>query len=382
MTPVQNYAQIVNNIFGTNSATFDLTKTHSNKIIGALNQSNFSTFKSNFLARLKRLQEVYSKNPKSLIEILVQVNEIQSEKNWEGASAELAAYDYLNSNLDYLFEPIQPNITLSNKLSFAKDVGKQETNLDGFIKEHNIYFDVKCLKDNVKEILQGIYKELKTHLGTDDFVISEEYALDVSYQDFQIKRRDLILELKREITVTEKKTHLKSKIIPNLSYKILWGSGINTAIRTYDPYSHAEVFHKTIFNYTNKFMKSKPTLIVLVVFPWYNLVVNDFGDSNLHFFRALSRRFFCQYKHDKSKFKDFNSSFTKNDSFFKISKHLSGIIILEDKSILGTKPNEHNVKAHIYLNPNAKNQIRKTSTMEYFNSLHPDTLEDFFNDNY
>jgi len=380
MTNVENYSSIIDNIFGTGTTTFDIKEQHSNKVIGALNHSQFNNFKENFIERLKRLKKIYTPHPTFLKEILVQVNEIQSLKNWDGAFAELAAFDHLNST-DELYEPINPNVTLSSSKSLAGKLGKKETNLDGFIKEYSLYFDIKCLKDNNEEILNGIYLQFKKHLNYKNVHFSAEYALDISYDDLKKNRNNLLNELKQEINTQKKQTNFQSKIIPNFSIRILWDGGVLSAIRTYDPYLHAENLNKSIFNYANKFMKTKPTLIVLVVFPWYNLVVNDFGGSNIEFYRSFCRRFFCQYKHSNEKMSDFNSNFKGSEKLHTISKYLSGIIILEDNTILSEDKTTTNVKCYSFLNPNAKNPIRSMPE-NYINQFTNERFDDFRNDNY
>jgi len=241
---------------------------------------------------------------------------------------------------------------------------------------------VKCLKDNVTEILTGIYNDLKTHLGTNDIHITAEHELNISYDDFQKKRALLLNELKSELNTTTKKTYLKSSVVSNLSYRILWGGGILTAERSYHPFSHAKNYHKTVFNYANKFIKDEPTVIVLVVFPWYNLVVSDFANSNIRFYRALARRVFCQYIHDNTKFKTFNSSFTGEQTIFEVSKHLSGIIFLEDNTILSKEPDKTNVKSFVYLNPNAIKPLTRSLASDFIMGLHNTEYDDFEYDNY
>lgn len=385
MTAIRNYSAIIDEIFGTGTTTFAVTDTHTNHVIGALNNPEFHEFIANFRARLYRLKMIYGTHPEYLKEILVQVNEISSVKNWEGAFAELAAYDHLNGDIlklkTYIYNPIKPNVTLPNNESFALELGKKATNLDGLVEDRTLYFDVKCLKDNVTEILEGIYKELKTHLGVDISIIAEN-ALDTSYDDYKSKRRQLLDELKTGLTVAKKETYLRSKVIKNLSFRVRWKPGVNMGERTYSPFSHAESFHKSIFNYANKFMKNEPTVIVLVVFPWYNLVVSDFSNANIDFYRALSRRFFCQYRLDSTKFKEFNSSFTGQQTIFEVSNHLSGIIFLEDNTIKGNDPNITNVKSFVYLNPNAVNSLSRSLARDFIMGLHNSAYDDFENDNY
>lgn len=387
MTAIQNYSRLIDSIFGVGTTTFDTSKDLCNHFIEALNNpTEYNDFTANFISRLERLKKIYSTHPSYLTETKVQVNEVTSVKNWEGAFAELAAYDHLNSDIlshkTYIHNPIQPNITLPNTNSFALELGKSSTNLDGFVEDRPLYFDVKCLKDNVTEILTGIYNDLKIHLGTNDIHIAAEHELNISYDDFQKKRTQLLNELKTELNTTTKKTYLKSTVVSNLSYRILWGGGVLTAERSYHPFIHAKNYHKTIFNYANKFIKDEPTVIVLVVFPWYNLVVSDFTNSNIRFYRSLARRVFCQYINDTTKFKTYNSSFTGKQTIFEVSRHLSGIIFLEDNTILSKEPNKTNVKSFVYLNPNAVKPLKRSSAIDFIMGLHNTEFDDFEYDNY
>ncbi len=387
MTAIQNYSRLIDEIFGAESTTFDTSKEVCNNVIGALNNPNeFKEFTANFIARLKRLKCIYSAYPNYLTEIIVQVNEVASVKNWEGAFAELVTYDHLNSNIFkdriYINNPIHPNITFPVTKSFAYELGKSETNLDGYLEDIPLNFDVKCLKDNETEILTGVYKELKAHLGTTKIHIIAEHELNVSYDDFQKKRRPLLNELKAALNTTTKITYLNSNVIPNLSYRILWDSGISIAERSYNQYSHAKNYHNTIFNYANKFIKDEPTVIVLVVFPWYNLVVSDFANSNISFYRAFARRVFCQYINDSTKFKTFNSTFRGEQTIFEVSRYLSGIIFLEDHTILSKEPDKTNVKSFIYLNPNAINPLKNSLANLFISSLKATEFDDFEYDNY
>lgn len=381
MNAKQNYSILIDSIFGSGTANYDLGKDSMNPVINALMHTN--KFTTNFTHRLNRLKTIYSKELDCLKEIIIQVNEIADDKNWEGAFAELAAYDHLNSGLlKYTDKPIKPNITFPNIKSFSSELGKQETNLDGVIEEYQIYFDVKCLKDNVKDILCGIYNELKTHLKVGNLIITPEYELNISYEDFKKKRTLILNELKAELNIKTKKKYIKSKVIDNLSYRILWEKGLLSTIHTYDPFKHAKDYHRTIFNYTNKFIKDEPTMIVLVVFPWYNLVISDFANSNTHFYRAFSRRIFCQYKNDDSSFKTFNSSFKGNHTIYEISRYLTGIVFLEDNTILSDDPEKTNVKSYVYLNPNALNPLKSYSEKVFLRSLYNNEYETFEYDNY
>lgn len=387
MSALLNYSLLVDSIFGTGTATFSTTATHTNNVIGALNHpTDFDTFKANFIARLRRLKTIYNSHPTYLSDILVQVNEIASAKNWEGAFAELATYDHFNQDIlgarTFIHTPIQPNITLPNTDSYAAECGKSATNLDGYVDDRPLYFDVKCFKDNVTEILEGIYSDLKRHLNTNDVSITAEHELDISYDDFQGNRIALLNELKAGISATEKTQYFKSTVIPCLSYRFLWGAGISSVIRTYHPFRHAENFHRTIFNYASKFIKKNPSIIVLVVFPWYNQVVKNFSNADVELFRALSRRVFCQYKYSNELFSVFNSKFKGAETIYQISNYLSGIVFLVDDTILSEHPSKTNVNSYVYLNPNAVNSIPKSLASDFLMSLGNSAYDDFQYDNY
>jgi len=387
VTDIENYKTLLDKIFGVASATFDPNNPITNNVIGALNHpTEFVEFRNNFTERLYRLKDIYSTHPDYLKEILVQLNLIANPKNWEGAFAELVAFDHLNKDIlkrkTYLSNPIKPNITIDKSRTFADELGKKEANLDGYAEDIPLYFDVKCFKDNVKEILEGLYKEIQIHFAVYDLNIMAEYALDVSYDDFQKNRNSLLNELQSAIDVNKKTPFVKSKIIPTLNYRIHWGAGIQTAERSYHPYSHAENFHKVLFSYANKFVKDEASLIVLVIFPWYNPVISDFANANRKLYRAIARRVFCQYKYDQTKFKIFNPNFKGEQTIYQVSNHLSGIIFLEDHTILSKESNKTNVKSFVYLNPNATIKISNSFASGFLLGLGDSEFDDFEHDNY
>lgn len=422
MTALQNYSNILESIFGIGATAFDVSKDTTNNLIGALNHpEEYEVFKANFTKRLKRLNDRYRTHPEQLKEIIIQANLIADNKNWEGAYAELATYDILNKST-LLMHPVEPNVDIDKNRTFALELGKSESNLDGLIRDIGVYFDVKCFKDNVSEILKGIYREINIFFGIKYIHISEEYALDVPYDDFQLNRANLKDELKTGlwsildnaiISFREKHcisiscenfkdviktlspelkeellsairaietSHINSKII-NLSYKILWDRGVMSAMRTYHPFRHALNYHKIVFNYANKFIKDRPSLIVFVTFPWYNQVLLNFDEGNKMLYRSLARRVFCQYINDSTAFSVFNSKFKGKQTTFEVTNNLSGIIFLEDNCIKGEDPDSTNVNTYVYLNPNSINPIGSFAC-DYIHSLGLNDFDDFEYDNY
>lgn len=176
MAALQNYSNLIESIFGIGTVTFDVSKDTTNNLIGGLNPSiEYGVFNANFTQRLKRLNDIYHDHPEQLKNIIIQANLIADNKNWEGAYAELAAYDILNQS-DLLIHPIEPNVDVDRNRTFALKLEKAESNLDGLIGDIGVYFDVKCFKDNVSEILKGIYEEVKNTLGQRSFNSNEDLS--------------------------------------------------------------------------------------------------------------------------------------------------------------------------------------------------------------
>ena len=106
---------------------------------------------------MRRLENTYRHEPHSLKQIVDTVNNIAQPNNWSGAFAELAVYDHLNHGSlpeRSMVDPISLDVTLGMSASFTTALGGKPTNVDGLIKEFGVYFDIKCLKDNVTEILE------------------------------------------------------------------------------------------------------------------------------------------------------------------------------------------------------------------------------------
>ena len=96
----------------------------------------------------------------------------------------------------------------------------------------------------------------------------------------------------------------------------------------------------------------------------------------------MSRRVFFKYKHDTTLFKTLNTKFTGNQTIYEISNYVSGIIFLEDKTILSKDPNQTNVKSFVYLNPNAVKPLTRSLAGDFIRGLHNSAYDDFQYDNY
>ena len=187
-------------------------------------------------------------------------------------------------------------------------------------------------------------------------------------------------ELAGAINPAGRTTFIKSKIFPELNYRLLWGSGVLTSVKTYTPYAHAANHHKLLFSHLKKFSRKSPSLIVFVVFPWFSESVLGAGFANDVLYRALSRRFFCQYASNSDLAKQHLKFFIGPETLAQVTEKLSGVLFLEDTSLKAFDAKTHSVHGYAYLNPNAANKV-SSRFKQYLSSLKL-LVDDFEDDNY
>lgn len=380
----QLYQQLCDTVFGSGAVTIKPT-TRDNNIIGTLKYTReFADFRKNFQTRLERLRDKF-KASSYYSELLATVMQVADPSNWEGAYAELVAYDVLHNG--YHGSDFQLNVTLGGDKSYASDLGGKQTNEDGYLPDYGIYFDVKSLADTTGNILKELIQEAINKAGlAHECDVLPEYPLDDDEADYADNRRVLMEELRDYLKANEPtdgkgKDTLRSQNLPHLTYRILWGGGINSTTGEYGPYEHAEnTKHLMLKRYSKKFMKDSPSLIVLVNFPWYNNRINSFINADELYYRALSRRTFCGYKHSSDAMVDINPKYIGSESPHEVSQHLSGIIFIDDHSIF-----TDTYSCHTYLNPNAVNPI--TIGYSYLHEVvrladNRSVIDDFRGDNY
>lgn len=351
-TACERYQRLVDEVFG--HGVKNINEAPRNNITGTLQHiGEYKEFKANLTSRLRRLKAHFEKTP-SYPALLTKVAEVASARNWAGAYAELVAYDIMWN--DGLTGGIELNKSMPKTASYAGEMGYQETNEDGFIPELGIYFDVKILASPVDSILHGITEEaLKKSAQIQTCHILCEYPLDDDVGNYQATRPKLLKELLAYLnqcnTLTSGQSTLCSQVIPGLVYKILWGGGVNSAMGAYSPYRHAEETRHLVFQrYTKKLLKADPFFLVLVNFPWYNGRVNSFIDADQVYYRSLARRTFCEYKNLDVPMRTVEPSYHGTETVYEVSRHLTGIIFLNDNSITGDS-----YECFAYMNPNAVN---------------------------
>ena len=97
-------------------------------------------------------------------------------------------------------------------------------------------------------------------------------------------------------------------------------------------------------------------MIVFVVFPWFSESILGVFDIGPVFYRAFSRRCFCQYASDENPAGNVVEDLDDSVTMAEVTKSLSGVIFIEDRSVLEGDAPDSSVKAFAYLNPNANHK--------------------------
>ena len=283
------------------------------------------------------------------------MKQVADPKNWEGAYAELVAYDVMWN--DHVITPMELDKTLDVSESYAGEMGHKETNEDGFLPDYGLYFDVKILADTVGTILKGIIDDaIANSAQTANCDILPEYPLDDDDEDYGGPNRRLLMKeltdfLNANNTMTAGRRFFRSGVIPELAYRVHWGGGVNSAMGEYSPYRHAEKTRHLVFKrYTKKIMKNEMFMLVLVKFPWYNNRISSFIDADHVYYRSLARRTFCGYLNDGTTMNNIVPKFSGAETIDEVSRHLAGIIFIDDNSI-----KEDSYSCNVIMNPNALN---------------------------
>ncbi|KAB0331005.1 hypothetical protein LSO07_04490 [Janthinobacterium sp. PLB04] len=352
MTHRSNYAAFVDAIFGAESATFDVTKTESNNVIGALaNPNQFAAFIANYEDRLRRIEAATKADPTLRKDVLHTVNLVAGNE-WDGAYAELCALDYFLAVPQTGPGNIELDRTLPASDTLASEMGKQNTNHDMRLKALGVSMDTKNLSDKTGQILDGIFREFLQAKGIARMAIVPTYDHDDDFTLYRENRPKLLAELVSGVDAKARTPQLRSQVIPGLSYEFAWDAGAYVSASSYSPLEHATKHHTLLFGHIKKFSRVEPTVITYVMFPWSGEgVFLGFGKET--FQTELGRQFFNNYIGSVDLARKFNQEVKSNISAGDVTKHLSGVIFLDDKSITAKDPAQINVDASFVWNKNA-----------------------------
>lgn len=352
MTPRANYAVFVDNIFGLGSAKFDIAKTSTNNVIGALaTPQRFADFAANFEARLRRINAAIQSDPNLREDVIGAVNRV-AEDEWDGAYAELCALDY------FLAAPLTGagNIELDKTVpasdTLASEMGMQNANHDLRLKSLGVSMDTKNLSDKIGQILHGVFDEFRQAKGIKSMMIMPTYDHDDDFTPYAANRPQLLAELVSGVDVNGRTQRLTSQVIPGLSYEFAWNAGAYFSESSYSPVEHATRHHTLLFGHIKKYSRREPTAIVYVMFPWSGeTAFLGFGKDT--FQTEFGKQFFNNYLGSADLAKNFNKKVKSNITAADVTKHLSGVIFLDDKSVTAKDPEQINVEASFVWNVNA-----------------------------
>lgn len=357
-----------------------------NPVTGAVGHSGYQTFKENLRARLKRLARAYGPPDRSRETILTRLRDTTGRR-WQGPYAEIVAASYFvtprHASATFLTDPPTLDVDLAKERTYCAEMGRAAANVDGHFARGDIYFDVKVLKDNLAEVLDGVFAAVRTIPGRETLRLGADHNHDTYYDDVVSVRDDLIAELTGHFDPSKRPVGLASRVLPGFIFRATWGPGTPITEHGYNPERHASQLHLDVFGHMDKFVRDRPFVLVYVIFPWFNNVINDFGDANRRFYRSLARRVFCQYRYSTRPASTYASKFSGTQSLWDLSQDIAAIAFLEDKSILGNTATKSKVHAFWYLNPNARNPISESRFDDILSlDLEHERREDFAHDNY
>lgn len=372
----QKYSEYMSNIWPElNIKTQEVCR---NNITGALlDEKNFEYFRNSMQKRFQRLHKYFTNEP----HILDTIKNLHSEKNWEGALCELITYDLLSST--------KYNVTLQKQLQVNKTLAKYiknkgATEIDAYMDVYNTNFEIKSLKDNIKEIIDNLTKNFKQY-------VTCEYNYDIEYSILQNKFADLKNELKRNINNNSEDFAFRSTICDGLLFHVYYTRpNITSTIHCYSPYAEAEALERLPLSKYHQLSIDKPNIKVFVTHPWINgnCYNSLFGPEIL--FRSLARRVFCKLSKVRKPY-DSSSKVTSR----KIAKTITGLMFIVDNSVESSK-NKYNKNnsdfsvfdVYLFWNPN----VYKKNKIIGFNQLEEDLgtrglnvirlIDDFASDNY
>lgn len=379
MTKLNTYAALVDGIFGPGSATFNTESNDSNNVVGALaSTTDFDVFRKNFVARLQRLKAAIQANNEISNPILSAVNEVARLSGWEGYYAEIVALDYFLSDPETGPENIALDVTRPASEAIASEFGMSNINYDLCVPSLGIVTDVKILSDKSGGILKGIFKEFRSKKGIARLNIQPSYCEDEDYDIFQKNRAQLLKELIEEVDTAIRPPYFRSKIVEGLSYRFSWDAGVVISESSYDSETHALNHQRLLVTHAKKYSRRDPSIIIFVVFPWASEKIMIFSEMKIaqEFIHNLGTLFFDTTMSSSVEARTINSNIETDISLAEVSRHLSGILLIEDNSILAISE-DHIFEVGYIFNKNAIHSLDGSKLEAYLQKRNAKNLINF-----
>jgi hypothetical protein len=398
MNSTSNYQKILEHIF---SEPVNLGKnTNINNCTGALLKEDYYIFKKNFIERLQRLKEYYKEDREQLNQIKsIAINIAQkSGYKWSGAYSELVALDFW-----IRFQELQ-DIKFINQYkvdyfhsSIAKQIGKQTIDIDiSFTLQcTKIFMDVKSyipthyeITDRIIELVQKKEKYNNVFIGLEN-LDGGNYLETKKYLVQEIKNSAIITNI--QLAIDQKQRQYRHKLnngneyLFRIEYPNEDGQILLITIDFLEPYRQANNNKYKFIEYYNKLLIDVPSYLLFVRNTWWDRELNNSIDFQKTYYRAVTRRVFMELTKDNTRAEEiFEDIPNSNLTISYIAQKITGIIFIEDNSILKTGKDLY--KTYIYLNPNATNKKMNRNDFEILqwtsNAIQPDVIEDFEYDNY
>ena len=292
-----------------------------------------------------------------------------NRKTMVGAFCELAAYDWL---MRYDF-----GVKIQIPLDKNSVLGKSGSIVDGQLSLlfGQAYFDVKSfgfhgqMALRLKERLEGLIPGK---------AVSIEESWDVSIDEFEL--------------LVENPTPIIKKLLQNgmarygrMTIFCRERQPIMVSSHVVNPYLLAQENSLYPFKYSNQFACKVPFLLIFVVHPWLGQgeLHTNFSGTGSHFTRALARRTFMQYVHDKSPAADICDKVRDGVTLAEASQSLSGIVFANIWPKGCDDEENHIHPSWIYLNPRATHPLARSQfSLLYANGATNVDIDDFEFDNY
>lgn len=372
----QKYIEYMSNIWPEIKINID--EIYRNNITGALlDNNNFEYFRNSMQKRFQRLHNYFPNEP----HILNTIKNLHSEKNWQGSLCELIAYDLLSSTGHVVM--LQKQLDIDKTL--AKHINKKgATEIDAYMDIYKSNFEIKSLKDNIKEIIDNLTHDFRQ-------CVTCEYDYDIEYSLLQNKFGDLKKELTTNINRHLEDFSYRSTICDKLLFHVYNSRPkVTTSIHCYCPYTEAETLERLPLAKYHQLSIELPNIKIFVTHPWINGNCYNglFGPEIL--FRSLARRVFCKLAKIQKPY-DSRSKVTCET----IAKTITGLMFIVDNSVAPSK-NKYNLNdndfsvfdVYIFWNPN----VYKKNKIIGFNQFEEDLglrglnvirlIDDFQSDNY
>lgn len=368
---IDDITKITNNEFQLKTESID---TKNNEFLFRI--KHYSNFKQITIDKIKRLYDTYKDDDYQKKAILNDVENL-FYKSWDGAYSEITAYDMLNLAFDNPCNIQINNIRRQNTLAKYCS-GSNVSEIDGFIEDALMFFEVKTLQNRFFSLMNKIKKEVECYDDNNYFIIESDYPLNLELngdKNYAALKKEILYARKNKIK------WLNSKVVKGLFLKFKY---IKEPIRSEfhiceNSYEMAQRLERLPLEDYNQFVDGK----FAKIFVCNGLNLSNSIICNEEFFRALSRRVFCRL----TKVRTVHNEQSKKTTSF-IAKRLGGLMYIVDLSANTDKliKNPRDLyQVYFYTNPNVVKKNKLFDIHHIYSNLNrmkKCACDDFVADNY